>query len=120
MNDEHHQMPNEFLSPQEMQDWLRQELKDLAKSVELRTTQAASFVIEYAMGKLTAEEADNHLQDYRNHWPEPLPGSNVGVEMTDSEIMQRIEISQDFTPHHTARERYRRLFRSDQKGPKTT
>jgi hypothetical protein len=108
MADRQSQTANDFLTPQEMQQWLNQELRDVAKSTELRTTQAAHFVTDYAMGKITPEQADNQLQDYRNRWPEALPGANVGVEKSDAEILKRVDTASGATPTHLVREIYRR------------
>jgi hypothetical protein len=79
------------LSVTEMQNWLRQELADLAKANELRTKEATSFVASYASGAISPEEAEKRLHQYDRRWPEALPGTHTVKGATDAELLAEID-----------------------------
>jgi hypothetical protein len=82
---------SEFLSPADLQQWLRQELADSAKAFELRSKEAAEFVNAYAAGKISAEEAEDRHWRYEHRWGEALPGVHAGEHMTDQQILRAID-----------------------------
>jgi hypothetical protein len=85
--------PNEnTLTREEMRQWLEQEVRDLTKATELRLSDATEFVMAYALGKMTATEAMERLTRYGNRWGDsPIPGVYTDKNMTDDEIIRRLE-----------------------------
>jgi hypothetical protein len=83
--------PEDHLSPQEMRDWLAQEIKDSAKAHELRVKEATAFVTAYGSGEITANEAMRRMHEYDRRWGEALFGTNAGNNVTDQAIVERID-----------------------------
>jgi hypothetical protein len=85
-----------LLTADEMQEWLGNEIRHLAKAMELRMTEATDFVHQYAAGVLSPERANRCLRSYHYRWGDsPIPGlpnsiaahpANVCKGMTDDEI----------------------------------
>lgn len=84
-------METDYLSPEEMQGWLRQEIADSAKAMELRVRQAAELATSYASGKITPQEAAKRHAEYDQRWGEALPGTNASKNRTDEEILAAID-----------------------------
>jgi hypothetical protein len=80
------------MSVQEMQGWLRDEIRDSAKAHELRTKDATQLVEEYAAGKLTPEEATQRVTAYDRRWGgEALFGTAARDGVTDEQIVAEID-----------------------------
>jgi hypothetical protein len=80
------------LTPDEMRDWLRQEIRDLTKAFELRINDATDFVTSYALGEITATDASNRLSAYQHQWGDsPISGVTVRDSMSNSEILKKQE-----------------------------
>jgi len=62
------ELDDNILTPDEMREWLDQEVRDLTKSVQLRMQEATEFVISYAVGKITPKEAMDRLARYDARW----------------------------------------------------
>ena len=78
------------LTPDQMRNWLRQEIADLSKAMELRIRDATDFVTAYAVGEITAKEAAARLDGYLDRWgDDTIPGVKVTDRMTNEEIIQR-------------------------------
>ena len=80
---------DDILTPQDMRDWLQQELRDLTKALELRVKDATDFVTAYAVGEITAEAAMSRLDEYQSRWFEPIPGVKSDNGMPDTEILRK-------------------------------
>jgi hypothetical protein len=81
----------EVLTPVEMADWLKREARDITKSAQLRLQDATDFVAGYLTGTLSPQEADERWTTYNRRWGEPIPGFNVSPEMSDQEILRRLD-----------------------------
>jgi hypothetical protein len=114
------QMPN-YLTPEDMQHWLQQEIADSAKALELRIKEATGFVTAYASGKITPEEADEKHWRYQHRWGEALPGTHVAPGSGDDQIMASIDkaAGEYVTPRQT-RDKYRSLFDRPSGDPRIT
>jgi hypothetical protein len=84
-----------FLTPEEFQHWLKDEIRDSAKAHELRVKDATAFVTAYAEGKLSPEEANDHLMQYDRRWGEALFGATTGQNVSDAEILLTIDSARD-------------------------
>jgi hypothetical protein len=84
------------MSVQELQGWLREEVRDSAKAHELRTKEATQFVEDYAAGKITGEEAMNRLYAYDLRWGDVLPGTTASPGKSDEQILSEIDETQGF------------------------
>jgi hypothetical protein len=82
---------SEYSSPQDLRRWLRQEMRDIAKASELRLREATEFVMAYAAGEITPEEADERSSRYHHRWDEALPGVSATDSMTDEQILTAID-----------------------------
>jgi hypothetical protein len=101
-----------YLSPKDMQGWMRQEIKDATKALELRIREATDFVSEYALGNLTPQEADERWSRYQHRWGEALPGATASEGLTDDEITRKIDQTRgDYTSPADSDTRYSRMFR---------
>jgi hypothetical protein len=83
------------LTAEEMQGWLREELRDSAKALELRTKEATEFVTAYAEGKLTSDQAMDRLVKYDRRWGEALPGTSAFPQFSDEEILRNIDAARE-------------------------
>jgi hypothetical protein len=82
---------NDYLTVQETQSWLRQELSDLAKATELRTKEAQALVNDYGAGKISPEMAEQRISDYTRRWGEALPGTHASPNATDDMLLAAID-----------------------------
>jgi len=82
---------NENLSTDDVRKWLKQELADLAKAVELRTKEATDLANAYAAGKISPQEAEERLWKYDQRWGEALPGTHVFKGAKDEQILAAID-----------------------------
>jgi hypothetical protein len=81
----------DILSVDDMQGWLREEVRDSVKAHELRTKEATQFVEDYASGKITGEDAMNRLIAYDRRWGDALPGAIAAPGISDEEILRAID-----------------------------
>jgi hypothetical protein len=81
----------EYLSPHNLRQWLRQEKADLAKATELRLKDATEFVTAYGAGQITPQEADQRFREYNRRWYEALPGTHATRSASDAEILAMID-----------------------------
>jgi hypothetical protein len=79
------------LSPEEMQGWLTQEIRNSAKAHELRVREAAEFVDAYTKGAITSDEVMKRLSSYDQRWGEALPGVHAGDNITDEAIVKAVD-----------------------------
>jgi hypothetical protein len=84
---------NDYLTVQDMQAWLRQELSDVAKATELRSRQAQALVNDYGAGKISSEVAEQRLSDYTRRWGEALPGTHASAGVPDDVLLAAIDES---------------------------
>lgn len=103
---------NATLSPQEMQGWLRDEIRDSAKAHELRAKEATEFVTAYASGKISAEEAEERLYQYDKRWGEALYGATASPGVSDEAIVRAIDKARE-----TAFGRRTGKFGNERQGP---
>jgi hypothetical protein len=82
---------SDVLSVQEMQGWLKDEVRDSAKAHELRTKEATEFVTAYSEGKLTPAEAMDRLVQYDRRWGEALFGTSAFPNLSDEELLKKID-----------------------------
>ena len=88
-----------------MQGWLEREIADVGKALELRIREAACFVMAYARGEISADEAAERGYDYSCRWGEALPGVPRSQNMTDEEILARVDearVKQGFLDRHVS------------------
>jgi hypothetical protein len=70
-----HEPPEpDYLRPEEMLDWLRDEVLAVSKAAELRLRDATIIVTEYAKGNISATEANKRFLDYSGRWGDALYG----------------------------------------------
>jgi hypothetical protein len=94
----------DLMTPEEFQGWLKQEIRDSAKAHELRVKDATAFVTAYSEGKLTPEEAEEHLYRYDRRWGEALCGTMASPGTSDEAILRAIDKARDeMLGKHTAR-----------------
>jgi hypothetical protein len=79
------------LSPEEMQGWLKEEIRDSSKAHELRIKEATDFVSAYASGTISAEEAAERLLRYDRRWGEALYGATASPGLSDKAILSAID-----------------------------
>jgi hypothetical protein len=79
-------------TPEDMRQWLQQEIRDLTKATELRVKDATDFVTAYALGKITPEEAEDRLSRYQSRWGDsPIPGVATEENTPNDEILRRLD-----------------------------
>lgn len=82
------------MTPQDMMHWLEGEIRDISKEAELRIQEATSFVMAYALGKVSPEQMELRNSIYRSRWGEPrLAGLFVTDKMANDEILRRLDSS---------------------------
>jgi len=91
----------ENLTSKEMGNWLRTEISNATKALELRLKEATSFVAAYTAGEMSAREAGERHWRYEQRWGEPLPGIVSAIGMTDEQIVAAIDETRH--PQFTAR-----------------
>ena len=90
-----------FLTPQEIRNWLLQELRDSAKAHELRTKEATELATAYALGELSPAQANEMFLQYNDRWGETLPKTHAFKGATDDQILASIDKAQG--DHHAPR-----------------
>jgi hypothetical protein len=91
MADEEPPIFKDTLTPQELHAWLLDEIRDSAKAHELRVKEATEFVTAYASGKISPQEAVQHLRRYDKRWGEALYGSTASPGLSDEAILSAID-----------------------------
>jgi hypothetical protein len=71
--------------------WLQQEIMDITKASQLRIQDATDYVTAYALGKLTPEQVAERHRQYNDRWPDAIPGVYASENMTDKELIQKID-----------------------------
>jgi hypothetical protein len=79
------------LSASEMRSWLTQEVRDLAKALELRVQEASAIVTAYAAGEISAKEAGERHWKYHERWGDALPGVQSDEKMTNRDILAMVD-----------------------------
>jgi hypothetical protein len=103
---------NTYLSPEEMRDWLNQEISDVTKAAELRLREAAMLVAGYDSGRLSPEQADEQHWRYQHRWGEALPGIHSGKDISDDQILSAIDDAHGvFVSPAESSHKYKELFR---------
>jgi hypothetical protein len=92
-----------------MRLWAQQEIKDVTKAVELRVRELTDLVATYSAGEITPKEADERKDRYEHRWGEALRGCSTGTNVTDEEILAKIDSTR--TPYIKPDERQERLRR---------
>jgi len=85
----------EYLSPENLRQWLEAERKNLAKELELRLREASEFVTAYGLNQLTPKEADERYFRYQKRWGFPLCGLNAADYSTDARLIGAIDNSRN-------------------------
>jgi hypothetical protein len=104
-----HDTDEEYPSPQDMRLWAQQEIKDVTKAVELRIRELTDLVTNYSAGEITPKEADERKDRYEHRWGEALRGCSTGPNVTDEEILTKIDGTR--TPYISPDDRQERLKR---------
>lgn len=101
------------LSPQEMREWLSQEVKDATKALELRLKEATDFVTAYALGEISAAKAAESHWKYDQRWGEALLGATAAKGATDEQILAAIDRAHGkYESLKGVSSRYEKLFRT--------
>jgi hypothetical protein len=79
------------LSAADAREWLAQELRDLDKARELRIKEATELVNAFERGEIAAREVYRRMNAYEDRWGEALPGTSALPNMTDDEVLTRID-----------------------------
>lgn len=79
------------LTPADMLNWLKQELRDMSKATELRTQDAVDFVTAFANGQISEKEVTKRLSAYGSRWGDAIPGVMTTENMTNEEIIRRLD-----------------------------
>ncbi len=103
-------------SIEDLQQWLTQELRDLEKARELRIKEATGIVDSVVKGKLTPSEGFHLTNEYEDRWGEAIPGACALPNLTDEQLIARIDQARIDDDDRTDRNR-RRLRRLDLDGP---
>lgn len=102
---------DDYLSPKDMRSWVEQEIREVAKAAELRHKELNDLATAYEQGKLTPEQADERRDHYQHRWGEALRGTAGNPNLTDEEILARIdETRKPFETRREINEGYRKLF----------
>src|ERR1700733_6484292 len=83
------QAPNDdesLYSPNEMQEWLRLEIKQIRMASARRITEASSLVEAYASGNLNRRDANQRLAEYEEKWGEVTKDLEVASEIHDEAV----------------------------------
>jgi hypothetical protein len=99
MADKESKQDKDFMSPEELKRWLEEEIRDSAKAHELRVKDATEFVTAYASGRISPEQAEEHLRRYDRRWGEALYGATVGKNSSDESILQAIDTAREAALH---------------------
>lgn len=82
---------NETLTSADLLDWLRREVTDVHKAAELRIGDVTEIATAYALGEMTAEEANKRFHRYGRRWGEALPGIASSEGMTNEQIIKTMD-----------------------------
>ena len=85
----------DIMTPEELKDWLAQEIRDSAKAHELRTKEVTEFVAAYSAGNISAEEAVERFRRYDKRWGEALYGVSAFPGTSDDEIVRAIDAARE-------------------------
>jgi hypothetical protein len=80
------------MTPAYMREWLESEVQEVMKAAHLRIKDATDFVTRFAAGELSAAEANERYRTYFFRWPEALPGVSPHPEMSDEQIVERMDL----------------------------
>jgi len=81
----------EVLTAKDLQNWLRQEVADSAKALELRLREATALVADYSQGKISPEDAAQKTYAFSRRWGDALPGTSAAPGRSDAEILEAID-----------------------------
>jgi hypothetical protein len=81
----------DYLSAQDIREWVQQEIANTSKAAELRTKELTSLAEDFSAGRISAEKADEKQSLYNHRWGEALPGISVSPSTTDEQIMASID-----------------------------
>lgn len=101
------------LSVQDLQGWLKEEIRDCDKAHELRVKEATEFVTAYAAGKLSPSEAMQRLLQYDRRWGEALYGATASPGISDEQILKAIDLACDEALYPEKRSHTGRLEKTD-------
>lgn len=85
----------DYLTPDEMLDWLRREVIAVNKEAELRIRDATIIVTEYARGRISAEEADKRAAAYDLRWGDALRGVYAVEGKSDADILREMDADRE-------------------------
>jgi hypothetical protein len=91
------ELPNntDILSVKEMQEWMREEIRDSAKAHELRTSEATQLVEDYAAGRINGEAAMERLYAHDRRWGDALFGTHASEHKDDAAILKAIDTARE-------------------------
>jgi len=95
MAGKHSEEGADFLTSQEMQEWLSQEVKDSAKAHELRVKEATAFVTAFANAEISPEEAMRRRLAYDQRWGDALFGATAAKGVSDEAILSSIDAARE-------------------------
>ena len=94
---------NEFLTADEVLDWLRHETAAVSKEAELRIREATAIATDYARGRISPAEASERLTRYDDRWSDALEGIYNLETKTDEQILRHVdEVSRWRLSHETS------------------
>jgi hypothetical protein len=102
------ELDDNILTPDEMRAWLEQEVRDLTKSLELRIQDATDFATAYCAGRISGREATARLRRYDSRWGDPISGVYTSENMTNEEILRRLDDVKRDATRNTRVDRLRR------------
>lgn len=111
-----------YLSPKDMQKWALGEIADSAKAHELRAKSATEIATEYAMGKLTPEEAQERFYLHEHRFGEAIPGTHAFQGATDEQLLASIDKARGkYVPFREEDAEFRKRFgkKEERGGPPT-
>jgi hypothetical protein len=73
-------------SPEEMQDWLKVEIRQIRLASARRIAEASNFVEAYASGDLQRTDANQRLAEYEEKWGEVAKDLEVASEIHDQAV----------------------------------
>lgn len=91
MNSRPPQSISDTLSPDEMKEWLEDQIRDSAKAHELRIRDAKSLIGDYLDGRISPEEAMQRLIRHDIRWGDALFGTSASSGLSDDAIVAAID-----------------------------
>ena len=80
------------LTPVDMAQWLRQEIREICKASELRIQDATDFVTGYLTGQFSEQQMEERRSIYNDRWGDsPLYAVGLNDRMTNEEIIRRLD-----------------------------